>query len=111
MADEPKIDTRPPQGGLSNFIYRAFFVCGVIAALILIGFFCLGLVDGSVSAFNIGLWLGLLAGVTVVLWGGRTLRANGYTVTAVLLLGIIAVPGLLYALFIVLLLFSGTNWN
>ena len=48
-------------------------LCGIDGAigLLVFGFFLAGLADGSVSSFNIGLWMGLLAGlagVTAAVW-------------------------------------------
>lgn len=43
-------------------------VCSAITSLVLLSFFLVGLADGSVSSFNMGLWLVLLA---VLLTGTR----------------------------------------
>jgi hypothetical protein len=58
-------------------------------------FFRWGLADGSVSSFNITLWLGMLAGLGVVLFGSLGLRNRGQTAAAVILLLVLAFPGLM----------------
>ena len=70
----------------------------LIAAVILY-FFLAGLADGSVSSFNMGLWLTTVAILAVVMIGSLALRSAkriGFAVTLLLVLGI---PGMLFALF------------
>lgn len=77
-------------------------LCGIdalIAATILF-FFLWGLADGTVSAFNIGLWLAVLGTIAAMLGGGIALRIYGQRVLANLLLAVLAAPGLLYGLFV-----------
>lgn len=94
-----------------SVLYRVtFFVAAVVAAIAVI-FFVIGLGDGSVSSFNMTLWLGLLAGVAAVLVAGYALRARNRTGLAIAVLCILAVPGVLYGLFIVLVLVTNPRWN
>jgi hypothetical protein len=77
-------------------------LCGIdalIAAAILVFFFW-GLSDGTVSAFNINLWLAIIGAVAAVLGGGIALRVYGQRVLANLLLAVLAAPGILYGLFV-----------
>jgi hypothetical protein len=85
-------------------------VNAAIAAIVVV-FFLAGLSDGSVSSFNIGLWLGILAAGFVILAGGLFLRGKGHAVLALLLVIPAAAAGILYALFILLVIFSGERWN
>ncbi|MGE3783636.1 MAG: osmoprotectant transporter permease [Alphaproteobacteria bacterium] len=81
-------------------------LCGIdalIAAIVLVFFFW-GLADGSVSAFNIHLWLAVLAGVAAVLGGGIALRAGGQRIRANVVLAVLATPGLLFGLMLLLVL-------
>ena len=64
-------------------------------AAVVVVFFFWGLADGSVSSFNMGLWLGLLALVGGVVVGGRALQRAGQAALATLLLLVLAIPGLL----------------
>jgi hypothetical protein len=80
-------------------------LCGIDAliAVTVLFFFFWGLADGTVSAFNIGLWLAMLGAVATILGGGIALRAYGQRVLASLLLAVLAAPGLLYCLFLLLI--------
>jgi hypothetical protein len=83
----------------------------VLVALVVVYFFIVGLADGSVSSFNMSLWLGLLAVVAAVVGGGWILDANGKRGAAIAVLLILAVPGVLYALFILLIVIAQPRWN
>lgn len=102
---------RPVPAARGGCLYRgALAIAGLVAAVV-VGFFLVGLGDGSVSSFNAGLWLGLLALTAGVLLGGTFLRARGRTAAAVAVLAILAVPGLLYGLFLLLILVTQPRWN
>jgi len=102
---------QPAPAARGGCLYRgALAVAGLVAAVV-VYFFLVGLADGSVSSFNAGLWLGLLALVAGALLGGTLLRARGHTGAAVAVLAILAVPGLLYGLFLLLLLVTQPRWN
>jgi hypothetical protein len=91
--------------------YLVTFVIAALVAAVVVAFFLIGLVDGSVSSFNITLWLGLLAAVGVVLLAAARLRSKGRTRSAIAVLSLLALPGLLYAMFILLVIGSGARWN
>ena len=78
----------------------------VIVAAIFVYFFVVGLGDGSVSSFNIVLWLAILAGLASVLGGGLALRAAARTVLATALVTALAVPSVLIGLLFLALLFA-----
>jgi hypothetical protein len=80
-----------------------------LIALIFLFFFT-GLGDGSVSSFNMGLWLLILAGLTAILLGSLGLIKYNYVGIAKLLLSILAVPGFLYGLMILAMLFN-KDWK
>ena len=82
-----------------------------VVALVVVYFFVWGLIDGSVSGFNIGLWLTLLAIVAGVMVGGYLLRGAGHPVLATLVLLILGIPGFLYGLFVLLMLVMKPRWN
>lgn len=81
-------------------------LCGIdgICALVALYFFMAGLGDGTVSSFNIVLWLGILGGIAVVLGGGVLLKSAGKQGFANLLLLVLAVPAVLSGLVFGLLL-------
>ena len=92
-------------------LFQVLFVLDLLIAGIVVFFFFWGLTDGSVSSFNIGLWMAILAGLAAVLGVGYALRSAGRTAVANLVLLVLAVPGALYGFFILLVVFSGARWN
>jgi hypothetical protein len=97
--------------GSGRALYTAFFVCSALTCAVALCFFVIGLADGSVSSFNMGLWLALLAVMGLSLGGGRALRARGRSGLAIAALAVTAVPGLLAALFLLLVLVTQPRWN
>lgn len=91
--------------------FRVLFVLDLLIAGIVVFFFFWGLTDGSVSSFNMGLWMTVLVVLAAVLGVGYALRSAGRTALANLVLLALAVPGALYGLFILLVVFSGARWN
>ena len=70
-----------------------------LIAAVFVYFFLAGLADGSVSSFNMGLWLVTLGVLAVVMLGSLVLRSSNRIVLAVTLLLVLAIPGVLFALF------------
>ncbi len=84
---------------------------GAIVSTACVYFFAVGLMDGSVSSFNGGLWLALLATCGGVMGGSYLLNARGRTTLALLLSLVLSVPGLLFGLFMLMLLLTNPRWN
>jgi len=78
---------------------------------IFVGFFFVGLADGSVSSFNMALWVGILLGLGAILYGSRALRAAGQQKTALVILWLLAIPGILCTLFFLIVLIAQPRWN
>jgi hypothetical protein len=97
--------------GKSPWLYRTVLALAAATAAVIVAFFGIGLADGSVSSFNIALWLAILVGVGAILLGGCSLHARGHRKSALVLLAVLAVPGTLYALLVILFVASGTRWN
>jgi hypothetical protein len=83
------------------------FVIGVAV----IGYFILGLGNGSITAFNIGIWAVLLLLTEGLLWGSRLLYQAGRRKLATTLALLLAIPGIMVLLFFGVLLLSDTRWN
>ena len=92
-------------------LFQILMGLDIIAAAIVAYFFMIGLADGTVSDFNIGLWMGILLAIAAVFAGGLTLRRAAWPKLANAVLALLAVPTLLYGLFIVVVLVSGERWN
>jgi uncharacterized membrane protein YhaH (DUF805 family) len=91
--------------------YKLLFGFDVLVALVFVYFFLIGLGDGSVSSYNMALWLGILAALAAVLVAGNRLHAAGRPGPALAVLAVVAVPGLLYVLFFGLVLVTQPRWN
>ena len=93
---------------------RAFWVlwgfCSLVAATVVF-FFLWGVADGTVSSFNIVLWLVMLGGVGTVVFGSLALRRAGRPAAAVQLLLILAIPGIAYTIFLVAAVVLQPRWN
>ena len=92
-------------------MFRILLGIDIAAAAIVGYFFLVGLTDGSISSFNIELWLGLLLGLAAVFAAGLALRRAGRPILASLVLAVLAVPTLLYGLFMLAVVLSGERWN
>lgn len=90
------------------YLFWFFWGIDALIALVLVYFFFVGIDDGSVSSYNIVLWVILLIGMVALLLGGYWLFSHQHPIIAKLLMALLAVPGLLYGLFMGLLL-TGNN--
>jgi hypothetical protein len=82
-----------------------------VIAIVFGYFFAVGLADGSVSSFNIGLWTIILITLAAVLLGAHTLRSAGHASVSLIVLAVVAAPGLLAALFFIAVLILNPRWN
>jgi hypothetical protein len=87
------------------------FGIDLIAAAVLLYFFIIGIGDGSVSSFNMGLWLAMLGGVAAILGGGWMLQAKGHRGAAIGVLLILAIPAFLFGLFLLAVIILQPRWN
>lgn len=82
-----------------------------VITLVVLYFFVWGLFDGSVSSFNIGLWAVILLVIGGIMGGSLLLRSANHPILGALVLAILAVPGLLYGFFVLLLIILKPRWN
>ena len=92
-------------------LFRILLAVDAAVAAILLYFFVTGIEDGSVSSFNILLWLVMLGGIALVIGGALALRARSQKLAANLLLALPAAPALLFGLFILLAVLLQPRWN
>jgi hypothetical protein len=92
-------------------IYRTLLCLAAMPALVAVWFFLEGLADGTVSAFNILLWMGLLAAVCGLPAAGMALRASGRMGAAKLVLSVAALPVLLGGVVLVVLIIAPPRWH
>ncbi|MCB0569462.1 MAG: osmoprotectant transporter permease [Phaeodactylibacter sp.] len=79
--------------------------------MVVLYFFFIGLADGSVSSFNMGIWLLLLGALAAIMLGSLWLKGLEKLLLAKLLLAVLAVPGLLYLLFMLMIIITKPRWN
>ena len=101
---------RAPSRAVGIWFWFFWSINAAIAAIVLY-FFFIGLADGSVSSFNMLLWMGLLAGVGLVVAGSLYLRATGKILIGIVLLLVLALPGLAFGFFFLVLILSHPRWN
>jgi hypothetical protein len=82
-----------------------------ITAFIVLLFFFIGMADGTVSGINLGLWAMIIAALIVILFGSLWLRSHGYPGFAMLLTLLLAVPALLFGLYMTIAIVSKPRWN
>ncbi|MEO8350606.1 MAG: osmoprotectant transporter permease [Chthoniobacteraceae bacterium] len=92
-------------------LFRILWWFDALIALVFATFFVIGIGDGSVSSFNIGLWLGILAALAGVLLGSKALRAKKHSVGAICVLLVLGIPGALGVLFFLVVLIAQPRWN
>jgi hypothetical protein len=85
-------------------------VDAVIAAVPLYFFFSLA-AGGRIGSFNILPWLAILAALGAVTGGSVWLRSAGQHAIAIILLLLLAIPGALFAPFLLLLLILHPNFH
>ncbi|MDX2246992.1 MAG: osmoprotectant transporter permease [Bacteroidia bacterium] len=91
--------------------YWVLFGIATIVAIVAVYFFIIGLLDGTVSSRNMLMWLGLLSVVMGVIFGGLWLKSSGNLVAAKILLCVLAVPGIIAGLFILIAIIGKPRWN
>ena len=69
-----------------TLVYRVFLACALAVSAVAAVFFLIGISDGSVSSFNIGIWIALLAGLSAMLAASLVLRRRGSTGGAIAVL-------------------------
>ena len=92
-------------------LFWVFWGIDAIVAFIALYFFFIGLSDGSVSSFNIRMWVVLLIVLAALLLGTLALKSAGNLSLAKILAGLLAVPALLCLLFFLVVMVSGEKWN
>ncbi|WP_137176613.1 osmoprotectant transporter permease [Roseomonas sp. AR75] len=91
--------------------YRIMLGIALLTLGVLLFFFLWGVSDGTVSDFNILIWLVTLAVPAAAVAGGVAMRRQGHGAAAIALLGVVAVPAVLLALFFLLLILMQPRWN
>lgn len=100
-----------PSGRHGSALFWTLWGTAVTVAGVVLYFFLIGLVDGSVSSFNGGLWVLLLSGIGVITGGSYWLWRQGRIGWASMLAAFLAVPGLLAVMMLIAILLSDPSWQ
>ena len=92
-------------------VFRILLGIDGLAAAVVLFFFLWGVSDGTVSSFNILIWLALLGGVGGVVGGGLWLNSLGHRRFANRLLLVLAIPATLIFLFFLALIVLQPDWR
>lgn len=92
-------------------LFKTLFSIAVVVCSIMVCFFLVGLLDGSVSSFNIGIWFSILAGLIVIVGGSWYCNLKGKPRIANAMLLAIVIPALLFGLLLLVMIFSDAKWN
>jgi hypothetical protein len=92
-------------------VFHVVWAIDIVLSLVLLVFFALGISDGTVSSFNIVLWIGLLAAAAGVVFGSRALAQAGRVGPAIALAALPAVPAVLAVIALLIAMVSGVRWN
>jgi hypothetical protein len=92
-------------------LFKFLWFIDAIISVVFLYFFFAGLGDGTVSGSNILLWLLILGGLAVILYGSSRLKAGKHPYLAILLLLIAALPAMLFALYMLIALRNHERWN
>jgi hypothetical protein len=82
-----------------------------LIAVVALYFFFVGLADGTVSSFNMGVWMLILFSLTVIVGGSIWLRSTGKHGIAIVLLLLLAIPGVFCGLLLLALVIARPNFN
>jgi Na+/melibiose symporter-like transporter len=108
--DPPPLPIRKTSRVVTVGFWVLWAINAIIAGIVLFFFFW-GLEDGTVSSFNILVWLAMVAAVSAAVAGSLWLRAIGKAVIAIPFLLILAIPGVLLGLFFLVLIIANPRWN
>ncbi len=93
------------------FFFWIVWTIDALLALIALFFFFTGIGDGTVSSFNIILWLGILIALAALIAGSLYAKSKGHLIPACLILCLLAIPALLFVLYFGVAILNGERWN
>ncbi len=95
----------------SHPVFWVLWTFDAFTAAVVVFFFLWGVADGSVSSFNIMLWLGMLSVLAAVVGGGFLLLRARQPMLATALLLVVAFPGVMFTLFMLAVVVLRPRWN
>ena len=92
-------------------VFRLLWMFDALVAAVFVFFFFAGLSAGTVTSFNLALWLGTLGFFAAVLTGSWILRVRKLTWLGIIVLVVPAVPALAYLALILCFLIFQPDWR
>jgi hypothetical protein len=92
-------------------VYRIVLALAAVAAATLLFFFSWGMSDGTVSSFNIHIWLGMLIATGLILWGGLHFGSRRQYVPAAAILSLLAGPTAIAILILIVLVIAQPSFH
>lgn len=92
-------------------LFKIIWTIDALASFIVFCFFFIGLGDGSVSSRNMGLWMIIVSALGAIMLGSIWLRNHQHITLAFALLSILAIPALLYLIYMLIAMFGAGRWN
>lgn len=92
-------------------LFWTIWIIDAIASLVILYFFVIGILDGSVSQSNAGIWGLLLLAVVSVTAGSIYFLRRGQMKIAWILLSLMAIPALIMFIFMLIMIFGDVRWN
>ena len=92
-------------------IFWILWSIDAVVAAVFVYFFVIGLSDGSITSFNMKLWMFILLIAAALLGGSHALRRAGKGSLASILLGVVALPAVLFGIFMLVTIILNPRWN
>jgi hypothetical protein len=96
---------------LKAWLFWTLWGIDALIGAIAVVFFLLGLEQGTISSFNVGIWIAIFASLAIIIGGSLGLKEAGRPVLGAILLLALAIPGILSGVVLLLVTVSNTSWN
>ena len=90
-------------------MFGTLFAINVVAGLVALAFFIIGLADGTVTSFNILIWAAMLGVVFSMPWAAWAVRLRGRARLGTLLLLPVALSALVAGAMILMMIMNPSN--
>lgn len=92
-------------------LFKILWSIDIAATGVILWCFIAGVLDGTVSHRNIKLWLLIVVAAGSIVWLSWLLKKNGNDKFAMITVLILAIPAIIYGLFVLLMASNNGRWN
>lgn len=96
---------------MNPYYFWSLWTFDLVIAIVVLYFFFTGLGDGSITSRNIAIWVLMLAATAIVVVGGWWLHSIHRYLLANTILWILALPGLMFLLYLLIVIIGKPKWN